>query len=301
MRHYFILFIKGIAMGIANVIPGVSGGTIALITEIYEELINSLKSFDLKALKLLISFDFRGFIKYTNLYFLLAVFGGSVASVFSIANLFKFLFANYPILIWAFFFGLILASVYFVGKRIKRWKLPSIIALIIGTAVAISLSFITPATENSNLFFVFICGIVGISGMMLPGLSGSFILILMGNYELLMVTAITELNYLLLAIFFIGSAFGLMSFSHALAWILKHYKDATLSLLTGFILGSLNIIWPWKEIEESMNINGKEKVLAYHWYFPNITEQNTLIAFALIVFGIVVVWALESFSPKKVA
>ena len=300
MRHYFILFLKGLAMGVANVIPGVSGGTIALITEIYEELINSLKSFDLKALKLLISFDFRGFIKYTNLYFLLAVFGGSVASVFSIANLFKFLFANYPILIWAFFFGLILASVYFVGKRIKRWKLPSIIALIIGTAVAISLSFITPATENSNLFFVFICGIVGISGMMLPGLSGSFILILMGNYELLMVTAITELNYLL-AIFIIGSAVGLISFSHALAWVLKHYKDATLALLTGFILGSLNIIWPWKKIAESMNINGKEKVLAYHWYFPNITEQNTLIAFALIVFGIVVVWALESFSPKKVA
>ena len=115
MRHYLILFLKGMAMGVANVIPGVSGGTIALITEIYEELINSLKSFDIKALKLLISFDFRGFIKYTNLYFLLAILGGSVASVFSIANLFKFLFANYPILIWAFFFGLILASVYYVG------------------------------------------------------------------------------------------------------------------------------------------------------------------------------------------
>jgi putative membrane protein len=287
-------------MGIANVIPGVSGGTIALITEIYEELINSLKSFDLKALKLLISLDIKRFIQHTNFYFLLAVFGGSVASVFSIANLFKFLFTNYPILIWAFFFGLIVASVYFVGKRVKRWKIQSIIALVVGTAIAISLSFITPATENSNLLFVFICGIIGISGMMLPGLSGSFILILMGNYELLMVTAITELNYLL-AIFIIGSAVGLMSFSHALAWVLKHYKDATLALLTGFILGSLNIIWPWKKIAESMIIDGKEKVLEYHWYFPNITEKETLIAFALIVFGIVVVWGLESFSPKKAA
>ena len=286
-------------MGIANVIPGVSGGTIALITEIYEELINSLKSFDIKALKLLISFDFRGFIKYTNLYFLLAILGGSVASVFSIANLFKFLFANYPILIWAFFFGLILASVYYVGKRVKRWNLPNIIALTIGTAMAISLSFITPATENSNLFFVFICGIVGISGMLLPGLSGSFILILLGNYELLMVTAVTELNYLLLTVFLAGSVVGLLSFSHALAWALNHYKDALLALLTGFILGSLNIIWPWKEIEQSIIIDGKEKILAYHWYFPNIAEQNTLIAFALIIFGIVVVWALESFSFKK--
>lgn len=300
MRHYFILFLKGMAMGIANVIPGVSGGTIALITEIYEELINSLKSFDLKALKLLISLDIKRFIQHTNFYFLLAVFGGSVASVFSIANLFKFLFTNYPILIWAFFFGLIVASVYFVGKRVKRWKIQSIIALVVGTAIAISLSFITPATENSNLLFVFICGIIGISGMMLPGLSGSFILILMGNYELLMVTAITELNYLL-AIFIIGSAVGLMSFSHALAWVLKHHKDAILALLTGFILGSLNIIWPWKKIAESMIIDGKEKVLEYHWCFPNITEKETLIAFALIVFGIVVVWGLESFSSKKAA
>ena len=300
MRHYFILFLKGMAMGIANIIPGVSGGTIALITEIYEELINSIKSFDLKALKLLISLDIKRFIQHTNFYFLLAVFGGSVASVFSIANLFKVLFTNYPILIWAFFFGLIVTSVYFVGKRVKRWKIQSIIALVVGTAIAISLSFITPATENSNLLFVFICGIIGISGMMLPGLSGSFILILMGNYELLMVTAITELNYLL-AIFIIGSAVGLMSFSHALAWVLKHHKDATLALLTGFILGSLNIIWPWKKIAESMIIDGKEKVLEYHWYFPNITEKETLIAFALIVFGIVVVWGLESFSPKKAA
>ena len=222
-----------------------------------------------------------------------------MASVFSIANLFKFLFANYPILIWAFFFGLILASVYYVGKRVKRWNLPNIIALTIGTAMAISLSFITPATENSNLFFVFICGIVGISGMLLPGLSGSFILILLGNYELLMVTSVTELNYLLLTVFLVGSVVGLLSFSHALAWALKHYKDTILALLTGFILGSLNIIWPWKEIEQSIIIDGKEKILAYHWYFPNIAEQNTLIAFALIIFGIVVVWALESFSFKK--
>jgi len=300
MQHYFILFLKGMAMGIANVIPGVSGGTIALITEIYEKLINSLKSFDLKALKLLISLDIKRFIQHTNFYFLLAVLGGSVASVFSIANLFKFLFTNYPILIWAFFFGLIVASVYFVGKRVRRWKMQSIITLVVGTAIAISLSFLTPATENSNLFFVFICGIIGISGMMLPGLSGSFILILLGNYELLMVTAVTELNYLL-TVFLVGSVVGLLSFSHALAWVLKHYKDATLALLTGFILGSLNIIWPWKKIAESMIIDGKEKVLEYHWYFPNITEKETLIAFTLIVFGIVVVWALESFSSKKEA
>ena len=269
-------------MGIANVIPGVSGGTIALITGIYEDLINSLKSFDTKSLKLITSIDILGFIKYTNLYFLLAVFGGSIVSVFSIASLFKYLFTHYPILIWAFFFGLIIASIYFVGKRISKWNTTTIFSLAIGTLVAISLSFMTPASENDNLFFVFICGIIGISGMMLPGLSGSFILILMGNYELLMVSAITELNILLLSVFFLGSAFGLMSFSHILSWVFKHYKNQTLALLTGFILGSLSIIWPWKEVAESIIIKGKKKIIAYNWYLPNELNTETILAILLI-------------------
>ena len=299
MKHYIILFFKGMAMGVANVIPGVSGGTIALITEIYEELINSLKSFDKKALKLIISLDLSAFIQHTNLYFLLSVFGGSIASVFSIASLFKYLFLHYPILIWAFFFGLIIASIYFVGKRIRQWNSSSIISLIIGTVAALSLSFITPASENSNLFFVFLCGIIGISGMMLPGLSGSFILILMGNYELLMVTAVTDLNIVLLAVFLLGSVFGLMSFSHVLSWVFKHYKDATLALLTGFILGSLSIIWPWKRIAESIMVNGKEKIITYDWYLPSDLNQETILAILLIVAGILIVYSLEIFTPNK--
>ena len=286
-------------MGIANVIPGVSGGTIALITGIYEDLINSLKSFDTKSLKLITSIDILGFIKHTNLYFLLAVFGGSIVSVFSIASLFKYLFIHYPILIWAFFFGLIIASIYFVGKRISKWNTTTIFSLAIGTLVAISLSFMTPASENDNLFFVFICGIIGISGMMLPGLSGSFILILMGNYELLMVTAITELNILLLSVFFLGSVFGLMSFSHILSWVFKHYKNQTLALLTGFILGSLSIIWPWKEVAESIIIKGKEKIIAYNWYFPNELNTETILAILLILVGILSVYALENFAINK--
>ena len=299
MKHYFILFIKGMSMGIANVIPGVSGGTIALITGIYEDLINSLKSFDTKSLRLITSIDILGFIKHTNLYFLLAVFGGSIVSVFSIASLFKYLFAEYPILIWASFFGLIIASIYFVGKRISKWNTTTIFSLAIGTLVAISLSFMTPASENDNLFFVFICGIIGISGMMLPGLSGSFILILMGNYELLMVTAVTELNILLLSVFFLGSTLGLISFSHILSWVFKHYKNQTLALLTGFILGSLSIIWPWKEIAESIIIKGKEKIIAYNWYFPNELNTETILAILLILVGILSVYALENFAIYK--
>ena len=233
MQKYFILFLKGMAMGIANVIPGVSGGTIALITEIYEELINSLKSLNKKALELLFSYKIKEFLHYTNFYFLTAVFAGSIISVFTIAILFEYLFSNYPILIWAFFFGLILASIIFVGKRVENWNLHSTFALIAGTVIAVSLNFITPTTENSNLLFVFICGIIGISGMMLPGLSGSYILILLGNYELLMVKAVTDLNITLLGTFILGSIFGLVSFSHFLSWILKEYRDSTLALLTG--------------------------------------------------------------------
>jgi len=299
MKHYFILFIKGMSMGIANVIPGVSGGTIALITGIYEELINSLKSFDNKSLKLITSIDVLGFIKHTNLYFLLAVFGGSIVSVFSIASLFKYLFFYYPILIWAFFFGLIIASIFFVGKRISSWNIATIFSLIIGTLVAISLSFMTPAIENDNLFFVFLCGIIGISGMMLPGLSGSFILILMGNYELLMVTAVTEFNILLLSVFLLGSAFGLMSFSHILSWVFKHYRNQTLALLTGFILGSLSVIWPWKEVAESIILKGKEKIISYNWYFPNELNTETILAILLIIVGILSVYVLENFAIDK--
>ena len=299
MKHYFILLIKGMSMGIANVIPGVSGGTIALITGIYEDLINSLKSFDTKSLKLITSLDISGFIKHTNLYFLIAVFGGSIVSVFSIASLFKYLLDEKEILVWAFFLGLIIASIYFVGKRIKKWNSKTIFTLIIGTLIAVSLSFMTPASENDNLIYVFICGIIGISGMMLPGLSGSFILILMGNYKLLMVTAVTELNILLLSIFMLGSVFGLMSFSHILSWVFKHYKNATLSLLTGFILGSLRTIWPWKNKIECVIINGKEKVTKFDCIFPNELNTETTLAILLILAGILSVYALENFAVNK--
>ena len=299
MKNHFILFLKGMAMGVANVIPGVSGGTIALVTEIYEDLINSLKSIDIYALKLVLKFKFKEFVEYTNFYFLLAIFGGSIVSVFSIASLFKYLFEYYPIFIWAFFFGLILASIYFVGKRITKWTLWNIVILIFGAAVAFSISFISPTSQNENLFYVFICGIIGISGMMLPGLSGSFILILMGNYELLMVNAITDLNILLLSVFLLGSIFGLISFSRVLSWVFKYYKNATLALLTGFIFGSLNIIWPWKKELKHMIVNGEKKILSYEKYFPNQFDSETIIAFTLLFLGFLIVCWMERFSTTK--
>jgi putative membrane protein len=299
MKMYFNLFLKGIAMGVANVIPGVSGGTIALITGIYEELIDSLKSFDKKALKYILSFKINKFIDYTNLYFIIAVFGGSIFSVFSIANLFKFLFSNYPLFIWSFFFGLIIASIFFVGKKINKWDKSSVIALVIGITIALSFTNISPASENDNLFFVFFCGIIGISGMMLPGLSGSFILILLGNYELLLVKAVADLNIIILTVFFLGSLFGLLSFSHLLSWLLKKYKDQTLAILTGFITGSLAIIWPWKEVEESIIIGDKEKIIDYQLLIPQELNQENIIAIILMMMGIAIVYAIEKFSITK--
>ena len=299
LKYYFILFLKGIGMGIANVIPGVSGGTIALITRIYEPLINSLKSFDKHALKLLLKFKYVDFIKYTNFYFLVTIFFGSLVSMFSIAKIFKYLFFHHPILIWSFFFGLILASIYYVAKRIKKWSTLNLIICFISIMVATTISLMNPGNENSNAFFVFMCGIIGISGMMLPGLSGSFILILLGNYELLLVDAIIELNYNLLVLFGLGSIFGLLAFSHIIAWLLKKYKDQTLSMLTGFIVGSLLVIWPWKKIGKSIVIDGKTKVIDYIWYMPESINLETSIAILLFFTSMGIIYALEKFSTNQ--
>lgn len=280
-------------MGVANVIPGVSGGTIALITEIYEELINSLKSFDLKALKLLLKGQFKEFTVHTNLYFLISVFGGSVFSMFSVAKLFEFLFEFYPEELWSFFFGLILASVYYVGIRVGIWKIRSYVFFIIGTAIAVSLALLSPSSESTNLVYIFICGVIGVTGMLLPGLSGSFILILMGNYKLLMVDSLSKslkfnidaISYLL--VFILGSFVGLFGFSHIISWLFKRFKDCVLSLLTGFILGSLLIIWPWKEVAENRLITS--------WYLPEL-NSNTIVAISLMLIGFYVVVKLETFT-----
>ena len=293
MKKNIILILKGMGMGIANVIPGVSGGTVALITGIYQELLKSLKSFDKQAFSLLLTLNFKEFGIYTNLSFLAYVFGGSLISLFSIASLFKFLFKNYPLEIWSLFFGLILASIIFIGQRIKTWNFQSYLAIIIGTLVALSLTFITPSAENNNLFYVFLCGIIGISGMILPGLSGSYILILMGNYELLMVRSVSELNIPLLITFLFGSIFGLLVLSNFLHWLINKYYSLTLAGLTGFIIGSLSIIWPWKVVSESIIINGKEKVLSYDLFFPNQHDTHNIVSIIMMIIGFFIVYLIE--------
>lgn len=291
IKEYLGFVLKGMAMGIANVIPGVSGGTIALITGIFERLINAIKSFNLKALKLLFQGKFKEFFHYTDLGFIIAIFLGVGLAVVLVAQVFEFLFDNYPVYIWSFFFGLILASVYFVGRTISKWS-PSVIAtFIIGTGLALLFTFLTPASENDSFFYLVICGVVAICSMILPGLSGSFVLILMGNYQLVAIDAINNFRIDVLIPVGIGAVGGLLAFSHILSWLFKKFKDQTIAALTGFILGSLGIIWPWKNPILS-TFGEVDKVVGYDFFLPSLNLEF-FIALFIIIIGIASIWLME--------
>lgn len=296
--------LKGAGMGAANVIPGVSGGTIALITGIFEELIDSIKAFDLKALKLLFTGKLAEFVRHINLWFLVAVFLGVAISIISLAKLLEYLFAHYPVYVWAFFFGLILASVYFVGRTVKHWNVSVWISLIIGTAVAIAISVLNPASENDHFLYLVICGVVAVCSMILPGLSGSFVLILLGNYELVMIHAVSNFRFDILIPVVIGAAAGLILFSHFLSWVFKKYRDQTISLLTGFILGSLAILWPWKNPVYKLDAagqmvtksNGEMVITGYERFIPENINAEVLYALLYAIIGIIIIWAIEKFA-----
>jgi putative membrane protein len=297
MREFFTLFLKGLAMGAANVIPGVSGGTIALITGIFERLIDALKSFDAKAIKYLFSGKIKELIEHIDFWFLLAVFSGVGVAIISLARLFEFLFLNYPVFIWSFFFGLVLASVYFVGRTIKNWDISVVVSFVVGTAVAIAISVLNPASENDNFIYLLFCGVVAVCSMILPGLSGSFVLILLGNYHLVMITAVNDMNLIILLPIVLGAGVGLIAFSHGLSWLLKKFHNQTLATLTGFILGSLGILWPWKNIIEQ-NFGDKVKAVGYDWFLPEI-NNSFFIALFLMVLGIITIWFTEYFGGIK--
>lgn len=308
LRESISLIFKGIGMGTANVIPGVSGGTIALITGIFGKLINSIKSFDLKAVRLILKGDFKGFFNRVNMSFLLSVFSGIFISIFTLARILGYLFENYPVYIWAYFFGLILASVYFVGRRIEKVGFWVVITFLAGTLIAVLLSVLNPATENTRTYYLVLCGFVAICSMILPGLSGSFVLILMGNYELIFIEAVNEFDMGVLIPVGLGAVLGLLAFSHILSWIFKRYKDQTISLLTGFILGSLSILWPWKnEIFETNRLGdtllksgGDPVVIGYEKYFPQQLDNDLVISILLMITGIITIWVVERYAEVKI-
>lgn len=317
LKEYVFLTIKGIAMGAANVIPGVSGGTVALITGIFEELIDSIKSFDLDALKLLLKGEFKAFAKHVNLGFLVSVFLGVAISIISLARILDYFFVNYPIYLWAYFFGLILASIFFVGRTVEKWSVSVIVSFLVGTVIAVSISFLNPATENEGFVYLIICGVVAICSMILPGLSGSFVLILLGNYQLIAIKAINDLRIEILVPVFIGAAIGLVAFSHMLSWIYKKFRNQTVSTLTGFILGSLAILWPWKNSFDAdggliltnkfgafVGANGElledAKVFSYSQTLPESANEILLLSIGLIVIGVVSIWLMEKMAgPSK--
>lgn len=304
MKDFIYNFLKGMGMGAANVIPGVSGGTIALITGIFERLINSIKSFNLTALKLFFTGKWKAFAQHVDLKFLVAVFLGIAAAILSVAKLFKFLFENYPVYIWAFFFGLIIASIYYVGRTVNKWNLGSILFFAIGTGIALLIAFGTPAQENHNFLYLILCGVVGTCSMILPGLSGSYVLLLMGNYEYVMIDAVNLLTtspwegIKILIPVVIGAVIGLLAFAHLLSWIFKNFHDQTVALLTGFILGSTPIIWPWKHAITSALKDGTEKVVGYQWQWPAINTEF-FIALAIMMLGAAIIIVTEQLATKK--
>ncbi len=245
--HYLVITLKGMAMGAADVVPGVSGGTIAFISGIYEELLTSISGIKFSSIRLIKERGFKVFWKTINGNFLVALVIGIFISILSLAKLISWLLENEPILVWSFFFGLVLSSILFIGKQITKWSILAVLLFLIGAVVAYYITTLQPlVSENSSPLFLFIAGALAICAMILPGISGSFILVLLGAYKPVL-DAIHDRDFKLLAILGTGAIIGLLSFSKVLKWLFNHYKNLTLAVLTGFILGSLNKIWPWKE------------------------------------------------------
>lgn len=298
LKDYAMLVLKGIGMGAADVVPGVSGGTIAFIVGIYEELINSIKSINISSLKLFFSLRWKEFWKAINGNFLICVVGGILISIFSLAKMITYLLENHPVLVWAFFFGLVLASTYVVSKRIKKLTFSRWVTFILGAASAYFITVATPASTPEGLWFIFLCGAIAICAMILPGISGSFILVLLGKYFYIM-NAIKTFNIPVMLTFAVGAVLGIISFSNVLSWLLRKYHDITISLLAGFMLGSLNKVWPWKEtLETYIDSHGVTRPLVEANILPNVYIWQ---GFALMVFGFILVVALEKISEKQTA
>ena len=260
LKDYLTILLKGMAMGAADVVPGVSGGTIALITGIYQELISTISSINLDAFKVLRKEGVIAAFKAINGKFLSFLILGILISVLSLAKLFHYLLDNEPVLVWAFFFGLIIASVWLIGKMVTQWNVNTAAALIVGTVISFGITVISPAHGPDTLWYLFLSGMLAFIAMILPGISGSFILLLLGAYQLVLGkvnglldgitqgdSALLTASIIALVIFVLGGITGLLSFSRVLKWMFEKYVELTLALLTGFLIGSLNKVWPWKQ------------------------------------------------------
>ncbi|PIB30010.1 DUF368 domain-containing protein [Maribacter sp. 4U21] len=323
------LVIKGICMGAANKVPGVSGGIVAFVGGFYEEFIYSLQKINIKAFKLLFNGRFKSFYRYCNGPFLSLLLFGMLVSYFSVSKVLDYFLEQKELYVWSAFFGMILGSIYYIGKDFSHWKKKTLFAAVIGLAIGIAISFLSPAKENDNLLFIFFCGMISVSGMALPGLSGSFILILLGNYVLLLVDSVNALydtfseillgdfsftdnterihTLKILVVFTLGSATGLVSLSHILSYVLKHFKHVTTAVILGFITGSLGVVWPWKKAifktTESGDLvfdtNGKEIITNYERFWPTITSTETWWALFFVILGISILLLLDWYGKNR--
>ncbi len=290
------------AMGAADVVPGVSGGTIAFISGIYERLLNAIKSVDFGALKVLQKDGLKAAWNHVDATFLVALFGGILVSILSLAKALEWCMHSYPQLLWSFFFGLIIASAIYIAKQVSQWDISTIGALILGFGIAFSITFISPAEASDGYLMAFIAGAIAICAMILPGISGSFILLLMGMYAHVL-GALNDRNLVYIGIFMLGCVVGLMFFSRVLSWTFKHYKNVTLALLTGFMIGALNKVWPWQNvIKTRINSDGEEEPFLLQSVMPNAyTEGETMLipAIVLMILGFGIVFLLEKLSPEQ--
>lgn len=286
-------------MGAADIVPGVSGGSIAFITGIYEELLNSINSFNGENLKLLLKFKLLDFYKAVNGSFLLSLLLGIMTSIFSMSSLITYLMSDHPIPLWSFFCGLILISAFLILKDITRWNLGVILALLAGTLMAYFITELPPTSTPDALWFTFVSGAIAICAMILPGISGSFILLIMGRYEGIL-EAVNNRDILTLAVFALGCAVGILSFSRVVSWLLKKYHAITIGLLAGFMLGSVNELWPWKIVTAyRTSSSGEEKPFLTENILPGTYLEQTgiepqiLFAVAAFIFGILLVFGIE--------
>lgn len=303
-RDFLFLFLKGAGMGAADVVPGVSGGTIAFITGIYARLLNAIGSVNLKALSVLKNDGLNAAWRHIDGTFLVTLFAGLLTSAASLAKLITYLLANHQILVWAFFFGLIVASFIYVAKQVKQWHASTIISCIIGAVIAYAITTLAPAEADPQWWFYFVSGAIAICAMILPGISGSFILLLLGMYGHVL-SAVTEKQFVLIGLFLVGCVVGLMVFSRLLSWLLSKFEQLTFALLAGFLLGSLNLLWPWKQVLTTYtNSKGIEKPLLQQNIGPQefaaITGQDpmTLMCLGLAVTGLVLILSIEKLTSK---
>ncbi|NKI27685.1 DUF368 domain-containing protein [Arenibacter sp. 6A1] len=300
LLNYIFISLKGMAMGAADVVPGVSGGTIAFISGIYEELISSINNVNLSLLKTFKKEGFTSFWKQLNGNFLLALVSGIAISVVSLAKLISWLLENQAIPLWSFFFGLVIASVFFVGKEIQRWNTATILMLVLGAVVAYFITTLPPSTNTDSLLYLFFSGALAICAMILPGISGAFILVLLGSYKTIL-EAVHERDLKIIVTVGFGAIFGLLSFSKLLKWMFAHHKNLTLAILTGFILGSLNKIWPWKEVLETKTFGEKIITIKEQNISPLSFDGDPQILWAVLlgILGFSLIFMLEKLATKK--